>query len=226
MLARWALALVSAYGLFGQAGTTPKDKPTDYPAQATLGPLAIGAEYLVHSIPTGNQTFVAPDYLVVEVAVFPGRDQSVEIGSRTFALRLNGKKEVTYPDAPGFAAASVKYPDWVQRKNLEVQASAGDAGVIVGRPPVVGRFPDDQRPSQSRLPRAPKAPEPDDRRGIEQEEPVRAEDAITTRALPEGAAEKPASGFLYFHYKGKTRSIKSIELVYEGKAGTVTLKLL
>ena len=163
MRARWALALVSASCLFGQGGTTPngttpKDKPTDYPSHATLGDLAIAGEYLVHSIPTGNQTFIVSDYLVVEVAVFPGRDQPIELGTRTFALRLNGRKELLYPDAPGFAAASVKYSDWVQRKNLEVQAGTGAGGVIIGRPPVVGRFPDDQRPSQSRLPPAPKAP--------------------------------------------------------------------
>lgn len=220
-----ALALISAPALFGQAaGTTPKDKPTDYPAHSAEGDLAIGADYLIHSIPTGNETFFVPDYLVVEVAVFPARGQGVEIHNRTFALRLNGKQTI-YPDPPGFAASSIKYPDWVQRKNVEVQAGNGDGGVIIGRPPVVGRFPDDPRPRQSRLPSPPKAPNPDDRDNIDQQEPVSAGDFIALSALPEGAAEKPVSGFLYFPHKGKAKSIKSVELLYQGKAGTVTLKL-
>jgi len=227
MRAPLALALVSASWLFGQAGgTEPKPKPTDYPVHAALGDLAIGAEYLVHSIPAGNQTFFAPDYLVIEVAVFPGRSAPVEIGNYTFMLRVNVKKQLIPSEGPGFVAASVKYPDWEQRKNVELRAGMGDAGVVIGRPPVVGRFPDDPRPGQSRLPRSPKAPEPDDRRGIEKEEPESVDEVVAAKALPEGAASTPVSGYLYFRYPGKTKSIKSVELVYEGKAGSVTLKVL
>src|SRR5690242_13040040 len=110
MRAPVAIALVACGWLSGQ--TTVKDKPVDYPAHATLGATSIGAEYLVHSIPAGNQTLLAPEYLVFEVAVFPPRDRAVEIASGTFTLRLNGKKQVLYPVAPGFVAGSLKYPDW------------------------------------------------------------------------------------------------------------------
>jgi hypothetical protein len=219
-----AVALFSICCVYSQ--TTPKDKAADYPVHATAGTTAIGAEYLVHSIPSGTQTFIASDYLVVEVAVFPALGEPIEVGASNFTLRLNGKKEGIHPDVPGVVAASVKYPDWEQRKNVEVQGGVGDTGVVIGRPPVVGRFPGDPRPQQSRLPRAPKAPAPDDRNGMEQEQPASAEDVITQKALAEGPAEKPVSGYVYFRYRGKIKSIKSLELIYESKSGPVTLKLL
>ena len=222
-----ALAAVALFLICcANSQTTPKDKAADYPVRATAGTTAIGVEYLVHSIPSGTQTFIASDYLVVEVAIFPALGEPIEIGTSTFTLRVNGKKDVISSEAPGFVAASVKYPDWEQRKNVEVQGGIGDAGVTVGRPPVVGRFPGDPTPQQSRLPRGPKAPTPDDRNGIEQEAPARVEDVIAQKALPEGPAEKPVSGYVYFRYRGKTKSIKALELIYNSKSGSVALKLL
>jgi hypothetical protein len=61
---------------------------------------------------------------------------------------------------------------------------------------------------------------------MEQEQPASAEDVITQKALAEGPAEKPVSGYVYFRYRGKIKSIKSLELIYESKSGPVTLKLL
>jgi hypothetical protein len=222
MRAAWILALVSAAWLCGE--TEPKDNASDYPAHAATGNVSIGAEYLVHSIPAGNQTLVAPDYLVVEVALFPGKNEPVEIRGNSFTLRVNGKKLRLTSDAPGFVAASLKYPDWQMHPRMEASAGVGDAGVVLGRPPAVGRFPGD--PTTNRLPRPPQAPPPDDRRGIEQEAPERAEDVIARTALPDGVVSKPVSGFVYFPYKGKAKALKSVELIYEGKAGTATLKLM
>jgi len=234
MRAPLALTFVASGWLCGQ--TTVKDKPAEYPAHATLGTItpgttlpgttSIGAEYLVHSIPAGNQTLLTPEYLVFEVAVFPPRDHAVEISSGTFTLRLNGKKQVMYPVAPGFVAAALKYPDWEVRPNAQVIAGVGDSGVVIGRPSVVGRFPGDPRPGQSRLPRAPKAPVPDDQRGVQHEEPESIDQIIARTALPDGPAAKPVSGYLYFAHKGKAKSIKSLELIYQNKTESVTLKLL
>src|SRR5713101_6561606 len=103
MRAHVAGALLSICCVYSQ--TTTKDKAADYPVHATAGTTAIGAEYLVHSIPADTQTFIASDYLVVEVAVFPALGEPVEIGTSNFTLRLNGKKEGIYPEAPGFVAA-------------------------------------------------------------------------------------------------------------------------
>jgi hypothetical protein len=216
MRATPALALLSAGCLYGQ--TAVKDKPEDYPAHAAAGAVSIGAEYLVHSIPAHSQTLFARDYLVVEVAVFPGRNEPVEVDTKTFTLHINGNKEVIYRDSPGFVAASLKYPDWEQHPQTEAQVGP----VIFGRPPAVGRFPDD--PNQTRLP--PRFPTTGESAGIDREDPETPDEAVARYALPDGRIEKPASGYIYFHFRAKTKSIRSLELVYAGKSGSVTLKLL
>jgi hypothetical protein len=211
-----ALAIMSACRLYAQIPA--KDKPEDYPVHAIAPGVGLGAEYLVHSIPAGNQTLFTSEYLVVEAAVFPARGRDVEIASGTFALRMNGKKQLLYPVAPGFVSASLKYPDWMIRPNVQATGGVGDTDVVFGRPPVVGRFPDDPRPGQSRLPRAPKAPTPDDQRDVGHEDPESIDQVIARTALPDGPVVKPLSGYIYFAYKGKIKSIKSLELIYQGKA--------
>jgi hypothetical protein len=218
----WVVVLVGASWLGGQ--TEHKDKATDYPAHMVAGGTSIGAEYLVHSIPAGNQTFVAQDYLVVEVAVFPARGESVHIGGDTFTLRINGKKFAVTPDSPGMVAASIQYPDWEQRPTAVASAGAGNAGVILGQPPAVARFPGD--PTANRVPSVPRVPDIDEQNGVERDKPETAETVIAKSALPEGPAAKPVSGFLFFRYKGKLKSIKSVELIYQANGGSAALKLL
>jgi hypothetical protein len=213
------LALLSASCLYGE--TEHKDKATDYPIHATAGKVAIGADYLIHSIPAGDQTFLAKDFLVVEVAVFPAPAQLVTIDGNTFTLRLNGAKFPLASIAPGFVAASLKYPDWEQHPTTQVSGGVGNTGVTIG-PPTVARFPGDPNASH-RLPRGPSAEE---RNGVERSEAESADDVIVRTALLEGQTNHPISGFLYFPYKGKIKSLKSIELIYQGKDGSVTLKLL
>jgi len=224
MRAWLALALVSAPWLCAQ--TEHKDKATDYPVHATAGRVSIGADYLIHSIPAGDRTFLAKDYLVVEVAVFPGFAEPVTIDGSTFKLRLNGQKIPLTPDSPGFVAAALKYPDWEQHPVTEVSAGVGDANVILGRPPAVGRFPGDPTETQNRLPQPPHVPTPEEQNGIQREQPETTDEIIARTALLEGPADHPVSGFLYFPYKGKIKSLKSIELIYQSKNGSVTLKLL
>ena len=44
-------------------------------------------------------------------------------------------------------------------------------------------------------------------------------------ALPEGEQLLPVSGLIFFPFRGKTKSIKLAELLYEGPAGKAALKL-
>ena len=215
-----ALALVSVSCLCGQ--TEHKDKATEYPVHVMAGKVAIGAEYLIRSIPAGNQTFVTPDYLVVEVAVYPAYAQPLTIDGNTFTLRLNSRKLLSSV-SPGFVAASLKYPDWEPHPHAEVSGGVGDANVTLGRPPAVGRFPDDPT---ARRPRPPRVPDAAGQNGVEREEPESAEQVINRTALLEGLADRAVSGFLYFPFKGKIKSLKSVELIYQGKDLSVTLPLL
>lgn len=44
---------------------------------------------------------------------------------------------------------------------------------------------------------------------------MKPEELVVQTALPEGSRRGPVSGYLYFAYKGKTASIKTLELLYE-----------
>jgi hypothetical protein len=43
--------------------------------------------------------------------------------------------------------------------------------------------------------------------------------------MQEGDRPLPQAGLLFFLYRGKTESIRSLELIYNGAAGTATLTL-
>jgi hypothetical protein len=43
--------------------------------------------------------------------------------------------------------------------------------------------------------------------------------------LPEGDRALPVAGLIFFQYRGKPQNIKSMELVYNGPAGTVSMPL-
>ena len=51
------------------------------------------------------------------------------------------------------------------------------------------------------------------------------EQRVQKAALPEGDRALPVAGLIFFQYRGKTKDIKSIELIYAGPAGKATLKL-
>lgn len=225
MACRVVATLALAVAVAGLAGTGPKTSAADYPVHSTAGKVALGAEYMVRSFHGSNQTFVADRYLVVEVAVFPPKFEKLTLSAGQFTLRVNGKKRALLPQPPSFVGASLKYPDWERRPTVIAGGGVGDRGVIFGPPPVTGRFPGDPRPQVGRLPAPPKAPRPDNPAGIETAEPVRAEDVVVETALPEGEISGPVSGYLYFPYKKKTKSIRSLELIYLGPAGEATLKL-
>ena len=194
------------------AATAQNDprKATDYPAHASWPKFEIGAEYLMHSIPTQKGTLFAGDYLVVEVSIYPGKTP-LEISSGAFTLRLNGRKFVLNAEPPGFVAAALKYPDWEQHPTLVATAQMGDATVAVGQPPNPGRFPQD--PNRDR--RLPQPGHPDDaeRGGIDKS--IDIDQVIKFVSLPEVTTNERVKGCLYFRYSGKIKSIHTVDLEYK-----------
>lgn len=207
-----AIAACAAIAFAQTYGTQPKPKVEDYPVNVRAGNVGLGAEYLVHTLPAGRRSFDIPDYLVIEVAVYPPKGAALQIGSGSFTLRMNGRKDRLYSQAPGMVAASLKYADWETRPHLE----AGAGPVILGRPQRTERFPGDQRPTQDRVPGPvpPTTPQPAPG-GLEREQPQTATEAVTETAFPDGAFSGPVSGFLFFAHRGKTKSIRSLELLYQ-----------
>ena len=68
-----ALALLPLlpWVLAAQYGTHPKPSERDYPAHLNVEKFSLGAEFMVHSFSNGRDSYIAKDYLVVEVALFP-----------------------------------------------------------------------------------------------------------------------------------------------------------
>ena len=203
--------MLCAAGLACAQGTTPKSAPEDYPEHATAGDAGVGVEFMVHSFSRGEQMFIAPDWLVVEVALFPPKDQVVRVEPGKFSLRINGKKAVLFPQAPAAVAASLNHPQWEQRRGADAAIGIGGIGVGTGQPRQTAPFPGAPQPGAPKPPRAPDANNP---AGAESER-VRPEELLVETALPEGEHRGPVSGFLYFAFKGKIGSIKSLELLFE-----------
>lgn len=218
-----AILLLASLSATAQ-GTVTKSKAEEYPVRGSAGKVALGAEYLVHSVQVGGATLIAPDYLVIEVAVYPPKFERIPVSSGHFTLRINGKKQVLFSQSAGMVSASIKYADWERRPTLVGGVGGRDGGIIIGQPPVTGRFPGDPRPDQTRLPRAPRVPDQNPS-SVEPKEPVDTDELVRSAALPEGEAAGPVSGYLYFAFKGKTSKIKSLELLYRGPEGEATLKL-
>jgi hypothetical protein len=195
-------------------GTEPKPKAEDYEAHATARTAAIGAEYMVHSFSRGDRTFLAKNYLVVEVALYPQKGETIAVRNGDFSLRINGRKTALLPEAVSMVAASLQHPEWEeQRPNGEIGASTGNGGVVLGGPPRNATpFPGSNPPGSQ--PRPPVDVPRDNPSGMEKET-VKADVVAVETALVEGPHRSPVSGFLYFAYRGKPSSVKTLGLLYE-----------
>ncbi len=223
------LAIVCAAAFVSAQGLTPRASPSDYPAHAPLdNGFTLAAENLIHTLPTVSGALVANDYLVIEAAVFapvsgPAK-QRIDLETGSFSLRIdmgkNGKMTLR-ADSYGSVAASIKYSDWTQRPAATASGGIGNAGATIGTQPPVGHFPGDPSVRQPRT-----SPVPGDNpAGIEKEAPIPIDERVQRASLPQGENVPPVAGLLFFPFRGKTKNIKSIELIYEGPAGQVALKL-
>jgi hypothetical protein len=219
-MARYVIFFAAAIAAYAQ-GTTPKPTAEEYPVHAAAGRDQLGAEYMVHSFSSGEQMFIAENYLVVEVALIPPKGDQVHVETTRFSLRVNGKKPLQ-PENPAAVVASLKHRDWQLPRGP--QGGIGIPGIGVGFPRQQGGpFPGGNDPNNpngnGRLPAPPRAPDGDS--NTPKKEPVNAEDILMKTALPEGTYKGAVSGFIYFPWRGKASSIKSIDLLYDD----VTLKL-
>lgn len=213
---RYLLLLCTAGLLFGQ-GTETKAKVEDYPVHAQAQGAAIGAEFTVHSYSRGEAMYIAKDYLVVEVAIFPPKGANFVVSNSDFSLRINGKKELLDAQAPTMVAASLQHPEWKEPVGLITEAGAGvgDTGVMIGGPPgnpnpFPGAPPNGHPPPTVKIPK-------DNPSGVEKD-PVQADELLRETALVEGPHRGAFSGFLYFPFRAKISSIKTLELLYQQAA--------
>jgi hypothetical protein len=180
-------------------GLPPRANAAEYQAHAQAGSFTIGAEFAGHSIPDPQSALTTEDFVVVEVGLFGPPEARLKLSNDDFSVRLNGKK--TLLPAQGYVSVfrSLKDPEWEPPVKAEPKTKTnvnGGGQSEAGAPPPVVHIPIEvERAMQQRVQKA---------------------------ALPEGDRALPAAGLLFFEKSGKTNSI---ELIYSGPAGKVTIPL-
>jgi hypothetical protein len=182
-------------------GMPPRATPGDYQAHTQAGAATLAAEFVRHSVPTPEATYSTEDFVVVEAGLFGPPQARLRLSTGDFSLRINGKK-VALPSQPyGLAFSSLKDPEWEPPAKAKTDKPTLDAG---------GGKPDDSFKPVVRMP-------------IELKRTM--QQRVQRASLPEGDRALPAAGLLFFEYRGKPESIRSIELIYSGPGGSATLAL-
>jgi hypothetical protein len=185
-------------------GLPPRATPADYQTQAQAGAVTIAAEFTGHSFTSPQGVLATEDYVVVEVGFFGPPDSQLKLSYEDFSLRINGKKTPLQARPSVAVFKSLKDPEWeppipVESKSKTSLGTGGGGQNDPGSTPPVVHVP------------------------IEVER--RWELRIQKATLPEGERVPPVAGLIFFQYRGKTDGIDSIDLIYTGPAGKVTLKL-
>jgi hypothetical protein len=207
-------------------GTPPRASADGYPAHGAVGELRIGAEYLVHSMPAAEGLVYVPAYLVVEVAVFGPPGARANLAASYFSLRLNGSRQPILAQQPFLVANAMEGPrPGSSSPTGGVVIGIGGIGTTAGRPADRPTQPPPVPDPSGRTTRTPPPVETPNPYLTERAQPVSVREQVEHTALPSGDIPLPAAGALFFAYRGKTEQIKTIELLYEGPAGMLTLHL-
>ena len=189
-------------------GLPPRNTAADYQAQAKAGTVTLAAEFAGHSVPTPQGTFSTEDYVVVETGWFGPPEARLTLSIDDFSLRINGKK-MPVPSQPfALILKSLKDPDWVPPDAGEPR-SKSKGGLTGGGGGGQGGG-DDAPPPPAKMPL-------ELQRAMAQK--------VQKAVLPEGDRPLPVAGLLFFPYRSKTDSIRSMELIYAGPVGKATLAL-
>jgi hypothetical protein len=186
-------------------GMPPRVTPAEYQTHAQAGTVTVAAEFTGHAVGTPQGTLTNDDYVVVEVGFFGPAGARAKLAIDDFSLRINGKKTALPGQPYGVVLSSLKDPEWEPPVKLEKKSSmstdgGGGGGQGQGQDP----------------PPVPKMTFPE-RRAMEQK--------VQKATLPEGDRALPVAGLIFFQYGGRTKGIKSLELIYAGPAGKATLTL-
>ena len=174
----------------------------EYQSHGQIGTTTIGADFTGHSAATPQATYTSEDYVVVEVGFYGPPDAKVALATDAFSLRINGKKTPVRSEHYEMAFKSLKDPEWEPPASAESKSKTsfgtGGKGNQDGAPAPVHMPIELRRVMEGRVQKA---------------------------ALPEGERVLPQAGLIFFPYRGKAEGIKSLELIYEGAAGKVSMAL-
>jgi hypothetical protein len=184
-------------------GMPPRIAPTEYQVHGMVGDISIAADFDEHSVPTPEGTFTSEDYVVVEAALFGPPGARIKLAAEDFSLRINDRKAPYTSQGYALLFHSLSDPEWQPPKTDDSEKSKTSIGGG-------GRGQNDPPPSPPKMPR-------ELRRAMELK--------VQKVVMPEGDRALPIAGLLFFQYHGRSKGIKSMELVYSGAAGKVSIPL-
>jgi hypothetical protein len=185
-------------------GMPARATPGDYQAHADAGKVIIGAEFFQHTVPSPKGILNTEDYVVVEAGVFGPPGARTTLSYQDFSLRINGKKNPLPSEAYEKIFKGLKDPEWEAPEAAPDKAGKtsinanGKGGTGDSLPPVIHVPIQLQREWNSR---------------------------VIKQAFPEGDRALPQAGLLFFRFSGKPSGIHSLELIYSGPGGKLTLPL-
>ncbi len=182
----------------------PRATPGDYPCQARIGRIAIGAEFMGHAVPKPEGPLSTDDYVVVETGFFGPSGAHINLSRGDFSLRVNRKKK-PFPSEPyELVDSSLKDPAWAPPSPPESKSKSKSSFGTGGQgdnnqPPPVIHVPIELQRAMAQY--------------------------VEKASLPQGDRPLPKAGLIFFQYHGSARSIHSLELIYSGSLGKATLEL-
>lgn len=182
-------------------GMPPRATPADYQAHTQAGTLTLAAEFMRHAVPTPETPYSTEDFVIVEAGLFGPPQARLKLSIGDFSLRINGKKAPVPSQPYGLSFSSLKDPQWEPPSKPKSEKPTLDAG---------GGQPDDSFHPTVRMP-------------IELKRTM--QQRVQRASMPEGDRALPAAGLLFFEYRGKPESIRSLDLIYSGPGGNATLAL-
>lgn len=189
-------------------GMPPRATPNDYASQGKTGDVIIGAEFAGHTVPTPDGPLNTEEFVVVEAGFFGAAGARLKLAEADFSLRFNGNKKAQPSEPFGLVLSTVKDPEWVPPETLKPKTSI--AGLSASSNGGGGG-------SQDNGPPTPPKPPFDVQRKLQLR--------VKKISMPEGDRPLPQAGLLYFRYRGKEKGIHSLDLIYSGAAGSVTIPL-
>jgi hypothetical protein len=205
-----------------QGGTAPRSSADKYPAHAKQGDVSMGAQLLTRK--QVSKEFAADVNhccLVVEVAVYPRKDEPLNISRDDFKLTVEGTDTPVRPQSAGAISAKLEKAD--DSSGVTTSTGAGidyESGSYTD--PVTGQPVREHTVTRSAQvgagggERVPAAVAERDRQVIESE--------LSEKGLPETKIALPVSGYLYFPLRKQKKNTKyRLEYVVNGE--TLNLQL-
>jgi hypothetical protein len=222
-----ALLCLTAMAVDAPKGTVPRETADKYPAHAEQNGVAIGVKLLIadqarHAFTTD----VNRCCMVVEVALFPAKDDPLQVSLDAFMLRVVGAEDATRPSSAEVLAGKLQRQAQgppPSPHDVTVSPTVGIGYESGGIDPVTGQ----RRPGSivtstgvgvgiGGHPESPRPGSTDaDRRAMEQE--------LSEKALPEGNATAPVAGYVYFAVDRKKRLTYQLEYTLNGEKVIVPL---